>query len=315
MVTKVTEAAPLLDTEKLIKENGTPSDYFLRQWAAQRRINTTVEGTIDELTALQATIDAINAAIAAIQAIDLIAGVGLGGGGDLSGDDRTFDLEDTAVTADTYGDATNVAQITIDGQGRITAAVDIPISGGGGGSGGTSFAWPMEIDNVFDAAAQAWKGNNFEMLLPITMHGIAVFMATTAGHSYRAGVYRLDGSDDVDEITAQSAVTSSPGTFAAGTWLWLPFTADAALVADTTYAIMVGRTDGAGTFGTPISVEGLAAQGVAYPSIPTKPLFLNPVVANGVCNFTVAQPIVGTAANSAASAAAYGLGIKFTVDT
>jgi len=44
----------------------------------------------------------------------------------------TIELDDTAVTPDTYGDATHVPQITIDAQGRITAATDVAISGGGG---------------------------------------------------------------------------------------------------------------------------------------------------------------------------------------
>jgi hypothetical protein len=48
-------------------------------------------------------------------------------------DTVTMNLDNTAVTPATYGDATNVAQITIDAQGRITAAADVAISGGGGG--------------------------------------------------------------------------------------------------------------------------------------------------------------------------------------
>ena len=39
----------------------------------------------------------------------------------------TLDLEDTAVTAGTYGDASNVAQVTVDAQGRLTAATEVAI--------------------------------------------------------------------------------------------------------------------------------------------------------------------------------------------
>lgn len=42
-------------------------------------------------------------------------------------------LIDTAVSAGTYGDDSNVAQFTVDAQGRITAASNVAISGGGGG--------------------------------------------------------------------------------------------------------------------------------------------------------------------------------------
>jgi hypothetical protein len=43
---------------------------------------------------------------------------------------QTWHLEGvaTAVTPGTYGDATNIPQITVDVQGRITSAVDIPIT-------------------------------------------------------------------------------------------------------------------------------------------------------------------------------------------
>lgn len=47
-------------------------------------------------------------------------------------DTATIDLDDTTVTPGTYGDATNSAQITVDQQGRITAASNVAISGGGG---------------------------------------------------------------------------------------------------------------------------------------------------------------------------------------
>jgi hypothetical protein len=56
----------------------------------------------------------------------------LDGGGDLS-ENRTLVLLPSGVTPDTYGDATNVPQITVDEFGRILTAVDVPITGGGGG--------------------------------------------------------------------------------------------------------------------------------------------------------------------------------------
>lgn len=43
-------------------------------------------------------------------------------------------LTNTGVTAGTYGTSTSVSQITVDAQGRITAAADVAVSGGGGGS-------------------------------------------------------------------------------------------------------------------------------------------------------------------------------------
>ena len=64
----------------------------------------------------------------------VLAGTGLSGGGRLNAN-VTVNLANTAVTAGTYGNATNVAQIIVDAQGRITSASNVAISGGSGGSG------------------------------------------------------------------------------------------------------------------------------------------------------------------------------------
>lgn len=64
---------------------------------------------------------------AAANTVEIIAGVGLDGGGNLAAN-VTIDLANTAVTAGTYGNATNVAQVTVDAQGRLTAASNVVIA-------------------------------------------------------------------------------------------------------------------------------------------------------------------------------------------
>ena len=63
----------------------------------------------------------------------VLAGTGLSGGGQLTGN-VTVNLANTTVTAGTYGNGTTVAQITVDAQGRITAASNVGIASGGTGT-------------------------------------------------------------------------------------------------------------------------------------------------------------------------------------
>jgi hypothetical protein len=57
----------------------------------------------------------------------VIAGVGLDGGGPLSAD-VTLQLESAGVTPGAYGDATHVSRVTVDQYGRAIAAAEVPIS-------------------------------------------------------------------------------------------------------------------------------------------------------------------------------------------
>ena len=57
----------------------------------------------------------------------VLAGTGISGGGQLTGN-VTINLANTAVTAGTYGTATQVSQVTVDAQGRITSASNVAIA-------------------------------------------------------------------------------------------------------------------------------------------------------------------------------------------
>jgi hypothetical protein len=59
--------------------------------------------------------------------VNVIAGTALSGGGALTGN-VTLALANTSVIPATYGDANNVSQITVDGQGRITSAANVAIN-------------------------------------------------------------------------------------------------------------------------------------------------------------------------------------------
>jgi hypothetical protein len=58
--------------------------------------------------------------------LQLLGGTGITGVGSAT-DTVTFNLDNTAVTAASYGDASTVATFTVDAQGRLTAAADVTI--------------------------------------------------------------------------------------------------------------------------------------------------------------------------------------------
>ena len=60
------------------------------------------------------------------ETLTIAGGTGLSSVG--SGNSLTLNLDDTAVTAGDYGDATNIPSFTVDAQGRITAASNVAIS-------------------------------------------------------------------------------------------------------------------------------------------------------------------------------------------
>ena len=70
---------------------------------------------------------------AASNNVNIIAGTGLGGGGNLEANVTVF-LANTAVSAGSYGGNTNVAVFTVDNQGRITSASNVAIASGGVGT-------------------------------------------------------------------------------------------------------------------------------------------------------------------------------------
>ena len=57
----------------------------------------------------------------------VLAGTGISGGGQLIGN-VTIYLANTAVTTGTYGTASQVSQVTVDAQGRITSAANVTIA-------------------------------------------------------------------------------------------------------------------------------------------------------------------------------------------
>lgn len=77
-------------------------------------------------------INADNATTASIdllsESLTIVGGTGLTATANAGSDTITFDLDDTAVTANAYGAADTIPTFTVDAQGRLINAVDVPIS-------------------------------------------------------------------------------------------------------------------------------------------------------------------------------------------
>lgn len=98
-------------------------------------------------------------------------------------------LADTAVTPGTYGDATHVGQFAVDAKGRITAAADVAISGGGspGGSdtqvqfndGGSAFGGNANF--IYDKTTGKFiAGDGFSNLVQVEPGNGAYLVSDTA---------------------------------------------------------------------------------------------------------------------------------------
>ena len=92
------------------------------------------QGRLTTAANVAISISVANVSGAVPNTVNVIAGTGLSGGGNLASN-VTVNLANTAVTLGSYGSATQVAAITIDAQGRITSAANVTVSGGGGGTG------------------------------------------------------------------------------------------------------------------------------------------------------------------------------------
>lgn len=127
---------------------------------------------------------------AASNAVEIIAGTGLGGGGNLSAN-VTLSLANTAVAAGVYGDSANVVQITVDAQGRLTAASNVAITQG-------------SVTNV--ATGTGLTGG------PITSSGTISLANTTVS----AGTYGSSSFVPQIIIDAQGRITSASNVSVAG---------------------------------------------------------------------------------------------------
>lgn len=231
---------PLQSSQPMVDEEGRPTEYFLQQWQALIEnvqaitdAQSTADGADNTATAAQSTADAV-------QAITLTAGTGLNGGGDLS-DDRTFNLEDTAVTQGTFGSTTKVSKVTVDQQGRITAAEEVTIVGGGGG-GNWEGNTRVYDDGNSSGSLFAFKGGSYTVQEDFTITNVYSRFSGVLGATYAAAIAVVDGSDVITSI-----VTSPTVQVNRTSRYQVAFVLTKDLKAGERVAILVGRTDAGNT--------------------------------------------------------------------
>jgi len=134
----------------LVSSVGTQGDYYVVNVAGTTNLNGISDWQIgdwaifngsvwqkvdntDAVTSVNGQVGTVVLTAANVNAVPstatITAGTGLTGGGNVASN-VTITLANTAVSPDTYGGGTNAAQVTVDQQGRITAAANVAIPQG-----------------------------------------------------------------------------------------------------------------------------------------------------------------------------------------
>lgn len=129
--------------------------------------------------------------------------------------------------------------------------------------------WSFRDAQSLSTSSFAWKGNRFTPDVDVDIYALCYFGTIVANGVYQAAVITgtaTPGNVATATKTATYTAGSSPATLLGG-HMWLEFATPVTLTAGTQYGLMVGRTDGAGTYQLPVNFNGGTNAGNAVPMV------------------------------------------------
>lgn len=231
----------LPDNVPVVRPDGTPDPFFSRQL----QLLLDEKANVEDLA--QGASDTANAAVPQTRLINTTAP--LSGGGDLTAD-RTLTHDDSGVTAGTYGDASNIPQITVDAKGHITDVTEVAVSGGGGGASSQSWSYGMgerrPFVTVTAAAAGGFSNNPNNCLTPVPVNDF--FWGSGSGSASLLFDFGTSGNivtgfgifQDTNTTQGTWLVEGSPDnstwTTLAASFVWTPATVNGTHYKEVTFA-------------------------------------------------------------------------------
>lgn len=235
---------PLSTNSKITEPGGTPTAFLLRQWALIRSF----------VNAVGTSVAGLVARVAALETAQVTTTAPISGGGTLL-NFTPISHDDSAVTSGTYGDATNIPQITVDAKGHVTEVVDIPFSAG---AWSLISLWDFAVSGALASFVVTGLAGKTDILLVID----EVSLSGAAGLRVNVEVSVNNGSTYFSTVGDYLTIPTNGGTGASETGFALRLAASPVAQPRSGYCLLIG----ADITGTPKLGQTSLNSGVGAPS-------------------------------------------------